>query len=248
MNIGKGIILDQLTGESIPIDAFADRMQTEHEYKRELQNLRALDNQFLELERRETRVTDIRERKQIEQEKSQVARERMKSQEKIAGIQAAARTAPKTLNVTGTPGYSKEGATVAKTRADIRQISSSVQNYRKLLDNFNPRSLREQLDPQKIAELSTAYHELLIRAKDLFTLGALTGPDLGLIQNTITDPNSIKGGYFGKEGLLKQLDQVTGIIERGMKAYEEQFGATRTPIQTPPRERSLDDIKNKYRR
>ncbi len=110
-----------------------------------------------------------------------------------------------------------------------------LDQYERLLDEKGP----SIMDP----ELDAAYTALTLEMKNVAGLGALAGPDLGLLQGMITPPTSLKGQAFGKDGLKKQIalirqrmDAARGRVQKMVIAPGELTigagsvgGATPTP-------------------
>ena len=62
------------------------------------------------------------------------------------------------------------------------------------------------------ARLSTAYNDMMIEMKELFNLGVLQGPDMAIMERTLTDPTTINAQLLqqigGIQAFLGQLDLV----------------------------------------
>lgn len=75
----------------------------------------------------------------------------------------------------------------------------------------------------KGAELGTKFTNLQMQLKNLYELGAITGPDLQLLNNAVTDPTSMLGRYKGKESLGKQVEVISGILTKNEKNLYETY-------------------------
>lgn len=100
-----------------------------------------------------------------------------------------------------------EGITSMQSAYDVLDM------YESLLDSKGPALMD--------AELDAAYTALTLEMKNVAQLGALAGPDLGLLQGMITPPTSVKGQAFGKEGLKKQLALIRQRMDKAKGRLEK---------------------------
>ena len=73
------------------------------------------------------------------------------------------------------------------------------------LKDFDPRNPNDQLDTNKRARIDSLVSQYRLEAKNAAELGALAGPDLGLIDDMMAPFTSAKGIALGREGLHSQL-------------------------------------------
>lgn len=71
--------------------------------------------------------------------------------------------------------------------------------------------------------VSSAYIGLLIEMKNLYQLGALSGPDYELMKGSVTDPNSKDGVALGVDGLLEQLKVVEAKMASARETLKTQY-------------------------
>jgi hypothetical protein len=98
-------------------------------------------------------------------------------------------------------------------KSDDYQTSSSIADYRNALNNYE--QMVRKYGSGKISgvgksRLESAYSDLAIKYKEAAKLGALTGPDIGLVHQGIAPAAgfaSLVGGTFkgGQEGILNQI-------------------------------------------
>jgi hypothetical protein len=62
--------------------------------------------------------------------------------------------------------------------------------------------------------------------KDLYTLGALTGPDMSIIESQITNPASWSGKMTSKEGFAEQAKVIEDMLKRTTTNIETTYGRT----------------------
>jgi len=64
----------------------------------------------------------------------------------------------------------------------------------------------------------------LMGVKDLYTLGALTGPDLGIIESQLTNPASWSGKMTSKKGFEEQIQVLEDMLKRNVTNLENSYG------------------------
>ena len=85
------------------------------------------------------------------------------------------------------------------------------------------------------ARMQAKYTALLMGVKDLYTLGALTGPDMSIIESQLTNPASWSGKFTTKEGFEAQIKVIEDMLKRSATNLENTYGrvpkATKKAIQ-----------------
>ena len=74
------------------------------------------------------------------------------------------------------------------------------------------------------ARMQAKYNALLMGVKDAYQLGALTGPDMGIVEAQITNPASISGMMHSKEAFDEQVKVLDGILQRAKNNLETSYG------------------------
>jgi hypothetical protein len=100
------------------------------------------------------------------------------------------------------------------------------------LKGFDPRST-DQLNIAKRAQISSLAKQAQLSAKEAAALGALTGPDMALIEGLLADPASWKGAMLGSQGLLAQISEARAGNKRRVKTLSEQYGEKATAGMSP---------------
>ena len=71
--------------------------------------------------------------------------------------------------------------------------------------------------------------------KDLYTLGALTGPDMSIIESQLTNPASWSGKFTTKKGFEEQVKVIEDMLKRTSTNLENTYGrvpkATKNALQ-----------------
>lgn len=79
------------------------------------------------------------------------------------------------------------------------------------------------------ARLRGKYQSLLMGVKDLYELGALTGPDMGIISEQITNPTSFSGMFTSRNAMMEQIkvleDMATRAEENLSSTYKRKLPA-----------------------
>jgi hypothetical protein len=72
------------------------------------------------------------------------------------------------------------------------------------------------------ARLRGKYQSLLMGVKDLYELGALTGPDMGIISEQLTNPTSFSGMFTSRNAMMEQIKVLEDMASRA----EENLSST----------------------
>jgi hypothetical protein len=91
-----------------------------------------------------------------------------------------------------------EGATKQVT-GSVNMVDA-INNYQGIVKKYNGLALT----PTTRAELSNAYNNMMLQAKEAYNLGVLNGPDLQILQSVVQDPNTFKGTLVDTKMLLGQ--------------------------------------------
>jgi hypothetical protein len=88
------------------------------------------------------------------------------------------------------------------------------------------------------ARMQAKYTALLMGVKDLYTLGALTGPDMSIIESQLTNPASWSGKFTTKKGFEEQVKVIEDMLKRTSTNLENTYGrvpkATKAALQGLP--------------
>jgi hypothetical protein len=128
-------------------------------------------------------------------------------------------------------------ATYKKQAQTLDNLTDAIATYRAQLTD----SGIEVMPGEKKSLLTGSYANLKLLAKEAANLGALTGPDVKILEELFNDPatlasgglNILQGGQRAK-GLLSQLDQYESIIKGNRSRLEQNYGdaaTTGTPSQ-----------------
>lgn len=86
------------------------------------------------------------------------------------------------------------------------------------------------------ARMQAKYNSLLMGVKDAYQLGALTGPDMSIVEAQITNPASIAGMMQSKEAFNEQVKVLDGLLSRAKANLETSYGRKMNygPFGAPP--------------
>jgi hypothetical protein len=131
--------------------------------------------------------------------------------------------------ITGGPADPKAKAkTGNKLPAELQRMAiamdaleTGLTAYEEQLKGFDPRSI-DQANPAKRAAIESLVADLRMQAKEAQALGALTGPDMAILDQSLTSPASLKGAAYGTGGLKEQVAQTRAAIKRRRDALNKQ--------------------------
>jgi hypothetical protein len=142
--------------------------------------------------------------------------------------------------IAGQPVGSKKEAPAKFTETDMQlaNLAGSVNAFRAEVARNKNTSAKWLPTGEDTARMQAKYISLLMGVKDLYQLGALTGPDLPLIETQITNPASWAGKFTTKKGFEEQIKTIEDMVERGATNLENTYGrvpkGTRKALQTTP--------------
>lgn len=79
---------------------------------------------------------------------------------------------------------------------------------------------------EKRAKLQAAYTSLKMGLKNAFELGALTGPDVAVLEGMLIDPTSPKLMLIGDKGVTEQIAQTRSYLKNREGALESTYSRT----------------------
>jgi hypothetical protein len=85
--------------------------------------------------------------------------------------------------------------------------------YEGLLKKHNPRDPLTAANPTVRANMQSIKRNIELQFKELQALGALAGPDIEIMRQALSDPFTMQGAFFGREGLLAQVRQARNLVK-----------------------------------
>jgi hypothetical protein len=79
------------------------------------------------------------------------------------------------------------------------------------------------------ARMQSKYNALLMGVKDAYQLGALTGPDMSIVEAQITNPASMSGMLYSKDAFNEQVKVLEDLLSRAKTNLETSYGRKMAP-------------------
>jgi hypothetical protein len=92
------------------------------------------------------------------------------------------------------------------------------------------------------ARMNSKYTALLMGVKSAYELGALTGPDMSIVEAQVTNPATIAGALTSRDGMKEQVKVLEGILSRGKQNLESSYGRKMDFGATTPSSPSNDPL------
>lgn len=74
------------------------------------------------------------------------------------------------------------------------------------------------------ARMNSKYTALLMGLKDAYELGALTGPDMSIVESQLTNPATIAGALTSRDAMKEQVKVMEGLLNRAKQNLESSYG------------------------
>lgn len=108
----------------------------------------------------------------------------------------------------------------------LQNLDSATKAYEALLKDYDPQG-KDVLNAEKRNAVKAAFTDLQMRQKEAFGLGAITGPDMQILEGAYTDPTGVagmlKGGLTGTKAFTAQIDQGRAALNRTKRNFEQQY-------------------------
>lgn len=150
-----------------------------------------------------------------------------------------------------------EGKQSEKMRGDLattRQAADGLKSELKVLKEQVKKYGAELVDGPNKAAMQTTYTNIQMRMKDLYQLGAITGPDMAILNQIIENPTAsgpmdYVGKSFRREArTAAQINQIERIIDNSVKDAERNFGGRSGASQQNTGRPSRSDLAAEARR
>lgn len=144
--------------------------------------------------------------------------------------QAAAAGKEKQALKTGVPGldYVAEYTPTADDAKSVKKMSVAKKDFDTSIDNLKAAVGKHGLSVlpgQSTTDLANAYADLVIKAKNAAELGALSGPDMGLINQMIKDPTKLMTkATINKDDYLSVLENAKARADSGYRSRVSAYG------------------------
>jgi hypothetical protein len=138
----------------------------------------------------------------------------IQSGDTFQAVQPRTATAVPVTAVSGAPiaGPQRQAPEAYSKKADaLLNMGDALNDYRNELKGFTNVTA---LSPDQRARVGQKYQNALLQAKEIYALGVLNGPDKQILEQIIGNPLSITTAPISTEALIKQVEEMSGIIER----------------------------------
>ena len=142
------------------------------------------------------------------------------------------------MRVAGQPVGSKKEAPVKFNDTDMQLagLAGSLKDFKEEVGKNLFTGAKYIPSGADTSRMTAKYTALLMGVKDLYTLGALTGPDMSIIESQLTNPASWSGKFKTKEGFNEQVKVIEDMLKRSTTNLETTYGrvpkASRKAIET----------------
>ena len=148
----------------------------------------------------------------------------------------AVKEAEKTAREAAAPKVSPDPAAFSAKEQKLKDFEGYLKDYKdELAKNLTVFPTKIPLIPSQgieiplpvgsdTARMQAKYNALLMGVKDAYQLGALTGPDMGIVEAQITNPASISGMMYSKEAFGEQVKVLDDILNRAKTNLETSYG------------------------
>jgi hypothetical protein len=141
------------------------------------------------------------------------------------------------VRVAGAPVGSKKEAPVKFNETDMQLagLAGSLKEFKDEVGKKLVTGAKFLPTGQDTARMQAKYTALLMGVKDLYTLGALTGPDMSIIESQLTNPASWSGAFTSQKGFEAQVKVIEDMLKRTSVNLENTYGrvpkATKSALQ-----------------
>jgi hypothetical protein len=127
--------------------------------------------------------------------------------------------------VAGAPVGSKKEAPVKFNDTDLQLagLAGSLKDFKDEISKQLATGAKFLPAGADTARMQAKYTALLMGVKDLYTLGALTGPDMSIIESQLTNPASWSGKFTTQKGFEEQTKVIEDMLKRASTNLENTY-------------------------
>lgn len=120
-------------------------------------------------------------------------------------------------------GGPKISAEVQRQIGGVLSFDKDLSALEEALTDFDPRGM-DQFNTAKRAKIQSISKQAQLSAKEAAALGALSGPDMSLLEGILNDPTSMKGAVSGEGGIRAQISEARAGNKRRVLSLQQQYG------------------------
>jgi hypothetical protein len=115
-------------------------------------------------------------------------------------------------------------AKLVETDTQLSNLAGSLAAFKDEVAKQKLTGAKGLFTGEDTANMTSKYTALLMGVKDLYTLGALTGPDMGIIENQLQNPATWAASMTSKKAFDAQIKTIEDMLQRNYKNAETAFG------------------------
>ena len=130
------------------------------------------------------------------------------------------------VRMAGQPVGSKKEAPAKFNDTDMQLagLAGSLKQFKDEVAKNKITGAKGLFSGEDTANMTAKYTALLMGVKDLYTLGALTGPDMSIIESQLTNPASWSGMMTSDKGFKAQIKVIEDMLKRTTTNLETTYG------------------------
>lgn len=231
------LIADQEINAPVRAEARANRVEDREDNQQAARQAQIQKHEefLVHLEETKRHNLEVANNQATSIENQRQARERADQTDRLiaAGNQELRRLQIEATQASKAASNQKLPAQAQKHQQSLMNLQSGLDAYKNLWADYDPQS-NNATSPAKRAAISSAFTDMQMRLKEAYDLGAITGPDMKILEGVLSDPTSsigtIRGAAFGRAPFDAQIKETGNILNRLKGNFESQYGVT---IPTP---------------
>ncbi|CAB4160817.1 hypothetical protein UFOVP764_17 [uncultured Caudovirales phage] len=121
-------------------------------------------------------------------------------------------------------GLKPPPAKLVETDTQLSNLAGSLAAFKDEVAKQKLTGAKGLFTGEDTANMTSKYTALLMGVKDLYTLGALTGPDMGIIENQLQNPATWAASMTSKKAFDAQIKTIENMLRRNYINAETAFG------------------------
>jgi len=127
------------------------------------------------------------------------------------------------------PGGSKDVTGTANVQKETKAYNAENAMYKPLYDNMDrfvrliERHGTEVIPGEAKRTMQAVRTSLMLQMKEYYELGAITGPDMELMNSLIPDPNTLASGVMPNEAMIAGMNEVKRMIQQTQGSLKGKY-------------------------
>jgi len=96
----------------------------------------------------------------------------------------------------------------------FKNMNDTLVEYNRVLEEMGPQMSIGPLNAEKSQTLKSAYSNAMLAVKEAAELGALSGPDMGIVEQNMPDPSTFGGLIKGKGAATQGVKSALSLVAR----------------------------------